>query len=126
MSNTFTPPADIEGTVSEIMSLKAGVRTAIGGTRVLAPHVANQVAALYELAGVDEATADTMADGIRTRGNAIEELLEQVRNELAAIGGIVATAVRAHDESEAKRKVTASKAGTKTTTSRATSGTMSI
>lgn len=114
MTTSFQVPADIEATVKEVAGLKAACRTAIGGARVLAPHIANQVTALYELAGYDEGTADAMSAGVRARGVAIEELLEQLRNELASVGGIVAQAYRMHEENEAKRKTTASKAGVST------------
>lgn len=119
MSN-FSPASDIEGTVKDLIALKGGCRQAIGGARVLGPHIANQVQALYELAGADENSADAMADGIRARAQGIEEHLEAVRQELAAIGGMVARAVEAHQENEARRKVTAAKAGARTSSSSST------
>jgi hypothetical protein len=124
-TSAFTVPDTIEETVAQIVGLKGATRTAIGGARVLGPHIANQVAALYELAGMDESTADAMADGIRNRAAGIEEQLEIIRQELASIGGMVATAVRAHEEHEAQRKVTAAKAGTRTR-STSSSGTLNV
>lgn len=119
----FKAPDSIEETVREIAGLKAATRVALRGADLLGPAIANQVAALYELAGYDEGTADVMAAGIRGRANTVRELLEQIRQELTAVGQTVAAAYQVHEEYEAKRKVTAAKAGVR---SRSTSATQKL
>lgn len=111
---TFKAPESIEETVREVAGLKAATRVAIRGAMLLGPAISNQVAALYELAGYDEGTADVMAAGITARANTVAELLEQIRQELTAVGQTVAAAYQVHEEYEAKRKVTAAKAGVRT------------
>jgi hypothetical protein len=111
MSGAFEVPTTIEETVREIHGLKAATKTAINGTRLLGPHIANQVAALLTLAGEDETAAEAISDTIWQSASKIAEHLQSISLELAAVGAKVAYAYEKNEENNAKRKTTAAKAG---------------
>ncbi len=111
MSELFNVPVSIEDTVRDVAAYKQATKTAINGVRMLGPHIANQVGALLELSGVDEAAAESISDDVFRKSSEIAEHLQAINLALTSIGGKVAYAYQAYEENNAKRKTTARTAG---------------
>ncbi len=115
MPESFDVPTSIEETVHQIQALKGATKAAINGTRMLGPHIANQVAALLTLAGEDETVAESISDDVWQRASKIAESLQAIHLELIGIGGKVAYAYQKNEENNAKRKTAAARTGVRNT-----------